>query len=230
MQTVSLDSVSKVYGREFALHRVSLSCRAGETMVLVGDNGSGKTTLLALLATLEAPTRGEITYDDVGWETFADDHRQRVGWIAHDSLLDNSLSVREDLELYAHMYELDDVDDRVDHWLERVGLFDDADQRVAHYSRGMTQRLSTARALLQDPELLLLDEPLSGLDRSGRKDVLELLDELRSRQHVVVVASHALSTIGTIADRTAILRSGELAYVGELTSAEQLTSLYGEHA
>lgn len=230
MQTVLLESVSKAYGREFALHRVSTAFQSGELTALVGDNGSGKTTLLKVMATLEAPSRGEITYDDVDWEGFGDYYRDRVGWIAHESLLYDSLTGRENLNFYARMYDLESVDERVERGLERVGLVDDADRRVAHYSRGMRQRLSIARALLQAPELLLFDEPLNGLDRSGRRTMLELLETLCGQNHVIVVASHALSAVGDVADRVAILDGGELQHTSPLDSSDHLADLYREYA
>mgnify|MGYP006296643293 CR=1 FL=1 len=230
MQAITLDSVSRVYGRIFAVHRLSAEFRAGRVTALVGDNGSGKTTLLTLLATLEQPTDGTITYDDVGWRSFAKNYRDRVGWIAHDSLVYEELTGRENLDFYAGMHGSDAGETSVDEWLDRVGLAEAADRRVSAYSRGMQQRLSIARALLHDPDLLLLDEPLTGLDRKGRRTVIELIDEWRRRQKLIVLASHDLQTLDELADTVAIMRRGKLAQISEADEIDSVADLYREYA
>jgi heme exporter protein A len=230
MQAITLDSVSRVYGRIFALHRVSATFRAGRVTALVGDNGSGKTTLLTILATLEAPTDGSITYDDVGWKSFADNYRDRVGWIAHDSLVYEELTGRENLTFYADMYGTGADDSSIEGWLERVGLAEAADRRVSAYSRGMQQRLSIARALLHDPDLLLLDEPLTGLDRKGRRTVIALIDEWRRRQKLIILASHDLQTLDQLADTVAIMQRGKLARMADADDIDSVADLYREHA
>ncbi len=230
MQRIELDSVSRVYGRLFAVHRVSTEFSAGAISALVGDNGSGKTTLLSLLATLERPTDGTITYDDVAWSTFSEHFRQHVGWIAHESLLYDELTGRENLEFFGEMYGLDQPAGTAAAWLERVGLADDADRRLDTYSRGMRQRLTIARALLHDPDLLVLDEPMSGLDRRGRETVADLLADMRTRQKIVVLASHDLQTVDRLADRLVVLRRGKITHADEHSEDASVADLYRECA
>lgn len=230
MQRIELESVSKTYGELFAVHRVTSSFEAGEIWGLVGDNGSGKTTLLTLLATLERPSGGTIAYDDLGWETFSDNYRASIGWIAHDSLTYGELTGRENLELYAELYGLSDPPSTAAEWLDRIRLEEAADRRADAYSRGMRKRLSIARALLHDPDLLLLDEPFSGLDRGGRETVLELLEDLRRRQKITLLATHDLEAIGALADGVGVLRRGRLAASETVTSPDDVTDLYREHA
>ena len=233
MQSVELRSVSRVYDRLFALHRVSAKFEAGTVTGLVGDNGSGKTTLLSLLATIEKPTDGTIEYDEVGWETFSEQFRERIGWIAHDSLLYDELTGRENLEFYASMYGVGDGNPP-EEWLERVGLEEDADRRLANYSRGMRQRLAIARALLHDPDLLLLDEPLTGLDRRGREAIIDLFGQLKRRQKLVVLASHDLRMLDELADCLLVLRRGKLSHfqkaIGEGDRERSVAELYREYA
>jgi len=229
MQTLELDSVSKSYGDLFAVHRVSTTFEAGRISALVGDNGSGKTTLLTLLATLERPTAGSVAYDDLDWATFADHYRERVGWIAHESLTYGELTGRENLELYADLYGLPEAEAVAEDWLERMRLEEAADRRAADYSRGMRKRLSVARALLHDPDLLLLDEPFSGLDRGGRETLLELLDGLR-RGRLVLLASHDLGAVGRLADTVEVLHRGRLAAAAEPDHPDEVTDLYREYA
>jgi len=230
MQRITLQSVSRVYGRLFALHRVSTDFPAGAISALIGDNGSGKTTLLSLLATLEKPSDGSIEYDDVAWSHFSANYREKVGWIAHDTLLYDELSARENLKFYGRMYGAGDLEVTVDRWLERIGLADDADRLVDEYSRGMRQRLTIARALLHDPDLLLLDEPLTGLDRRGRNTVTGILEEMRDRQKIIVMASHDLHEISELADRLVILRRGKVTHIGDREAATDVADLYRRHA
>lgn len=230
MQRLELDSVSRTYGGFFAVHRVSATFRAGRISALVGDNGSGKTTLLTLLATLEKPSDGTIQYDDLTWESFADHYRDRVGWIAHESLTYGELSGRENLRLYGDLYGVERPGELADAWLERVGLDEAADRRARNYSRGMRKRLAIARALLHDPDLLLLDEPFSGLDQGGRERVVELLDRLRDRQKIVLLASHDLEAVGDLADSVGVLHRGRLADTATSVSPAEVSELYREHA
>jgi ABC-type multidrug transport system ATPase subunit len=230
MRRVELQSVSRIFGRTFALHRVSCSFEAGTCTALLGANGAGKTTMLNLLATLDRPTRGEILYDEARWSRFARSGRAAIGWVSHDSLLYDDLSGRENLTFYGRMYGIDDRAGRVDAWLERVGLVEAADRRVQTYSRGMRQRLTLARALLHDPSLLLLDEPMTGLDQRGRAEMIELLGSLRARQKLLVLVTHDLESLGSFVDRIAVLRRGRLAHLSEVTDPSEITEAYRTHA
>ncbi|MGM0555686.1 MAG: ABC transporter ATP-binding protein [Myxococcota bacterium] len=230
MRRVRVRSVSRVFDRQFALHRVSMDLDAGSITGLVGDNGAGKTTLLNILATLDAPTSGEITYDKMTWEQFTRQARARVGWVSHDSLVYDDLTGTENLQFFGDIYGLGDLEARVSAWLDRVGLTDAADRRVGVYSRGMRQRLTLARALIHDPSLVLLDEPLTGLDQGGRKVMADVFARLREEKKIVAMITHDLSTLAELADQVAILRSGKLVDFSAVDSEYDLMEAYGEHA
>lgn len=215
MNAVALEEVSRVYGREFALHRVTVTLPRNTVTALVGENGAGKTTLLNILATLDRPTHGEVRFGDQPFESFARSGRRQIGWVSHDALVYEDLTGHENLTFYARMYGLDNADELADRWLERVGLDDVPDRRVRAYSRGMRQRLSVARALLHDPKLLLLDEPLTGLDRGGRQLLIDLFAEHRDRGCIVVMITHDLHATRELVDRVAVLKRGKLTYYGE---------------
>jgi heme exporter protein A len=207
--------VSRVYGREFALHRVSLAFPRNTVTALVGENGAGKTTLLNILATLDRPTHGTVRFGDQPFDSFTKTGRSKIGWVSHDALVYEDLTGRENLEFYGRMYGLETPDRLAEKWLERVGLDDVGARRVRAYSRGMRQRLSVARALLHQPPLLLLDEPLTGLDRAGRDLLMKLFASQRDRGCIVVMITHDLHVTRDLVDRVAVLKRGKLAYLGD---------------
>lgn len=230
MKAIVLNQVSRAYGRGFALHRVSLRLDPGSTTVILGGNGAGKTTLINILATLDKPTYGDVLYDDWDWETFAKRGRRNIGWVSHDSLLYPELTGRENLEFFARMYGMDDVSAISERWIATVGLTESADRHVSTYSRGMRQRLSVARALLHKPALLLLDEPLTGLDRHARQEMLDLFSSLRDEGRIVVMITHDFELPSQFLDRLVILRSGKLTYSGEVKDAEDLLEKFRDFA
>jgi heme exporter protein A len=156
-------AVEKRYGHRRALAPLDLELERGGFLVVTGANGSGKTTLLRLVAGLAAPTRGTL---DVAVE------RGGLGYLGHEPLLYRDLTAVENLDLYGRLYRVPERRERIGMLLERHGLWDVRNERVGSYSRGMTQRLALCRALLHEPELLVLDEPFTALDAEGA----ELLD------------------------------------------------------
>jgi ABC-type multidrug transport system ATPase subunit len=173
-------ALEKRYGAKRVLRGVDLDVPRGGFAVVTGPNGSGKTTLLRLLAGLLAQTAGEL-------EVAVD--RGRVGYLAHEPLVYRELTALENLDLYGRLYRIPERRERVGMLLERFGLWEARAERVAAYSRGMQQRLALCRALLHDPDLLLLDEPFNALDA----DAAALLDrELRelAPSRTFVVATH----------------------------------------
>jgi ABC-type multidrug transport system ATPase subunit len=172
-------ALEKRYGRRRALKPVDLELERGSFLVVTGANGSGKTTLLRLVAGLAAPTRGELEVDA---------SRGELGFVGHEPLLYRDLTALENLDLYGRLYRVPERRERIGMLLERFGLWDVRAERVASYSRGMTQRLALCRALLHEPGLLVLDEPFTALDGEGA----ELLD--RQLAELTGVATILLST------------------------------------
>jgi len=173
-------ALEKRYGTKSVLRGLTFELPPGGTLVVTGPNGAGKTTLLRILVGLAAPTRGALDVA-VG--------RGRIGFVGHEPLLYRELTALENLDLYGRLYRVPERRERIGMLLERFGLWDARGQRVASLSRGMTQRLALCRALLHEPELMVLDEPHSALDADG---VALLDDELASLagRRSVVVATH----------------------------------------
>jgi len=165
------------FGEKRALHGVDLEVPRGGFAVVTGANGSGKTTLLRICAGLAIPTEGELRVDA---------ERREIGYLAHEPLVYRELTALENLELYGRLYHVPERRERIGMLLERFGLWDVRHERVASYSRGMTQRLALCRVLLHDPTLLVLDEPYTALDVQGAELLDAQLAELREEQTVLV--------------------------------------------
>jgi ABC-type multidrug transport system ATPase subunit len=181
--------VERRYGSRRVLHDVSFEVERGGALVVTGPNGSGKTTLLRLLVGLAVPSRGTI-------EVPLD--RARLGFVGHEPLVYRELTALENLDLFGRLYRVPERRERIGMLLERFGLWDARSERVSALSRGMTQRLALCRALLHEPELLVLDEPHSALDSQGAA----LLDhELAALvgPSTVVVATHEPERLGALA-------------------------------
>jgi ABC-type multidrug transport system ATPase subunit len=178
---IAAHGIGRLFGEKRVLRGVDLDVPRGDFALVTGPNGSGKTTLLRLCAGLLIPTSGELEVD-------AD--RAQVGYLAHEPLVYRELTAIENLDLYGRLYRVPERRERIGMLLERFGLWDARSERTGSYSRGMLQRLALCRALLHDPELLILDEPANALDEAGEKLLDRELDELR-RERTVLVASHA---------------------------------------
>ncbi|HKF13660.1 MAG TPA: ABC transporter ATP-binding protein [Gaiellaceae bacterium] len=177
--------VGRRFGEKRVLAGVDVDIGDGAFLLVTGPNGAGKTTLLRLIARLIVPTTGEI-------HVAAD--RSRIGFLAHEPLVYRELTPLENLELYGRLYRVRERRERIGMLLERFGLWDARHERTDELSRGMLQRLALCRALLHEPELLLLDEPFTALDATGAK---LLLDELNHQQgRTIVVASHQPERFG----------------------------------
>ena len=209
-ESVEARGLTKTYGRQRALAGVDLVLRAGEATALLGPNGAGKSTLVSILATLVAPSAGEVRYG--GSRAGDDGLRGAIGVIAHESLCYGDLSGGENLEFFARLYGLGDARGRARALLDRVGLGDAAARPARTYSRGMLQRLAVARALVHRPRLLLADEPFTGLDRAGVALLGELLAEERARGTILVVVTHDFDAVAALVDRVVVLARGRVAH------------------
>jgi heme exporter protein A len=194
------------------LASVDLTVEAGEVVVLLGSNGAGKTTLLRVLATLLRPSGGTLALFGEDASRRPPPARRRIGHVGHESACYPDLTGRENLEFHAQLHGVSDAPARIAELLRWAGLEDSARRPVRVYSRGMAQRLALARALLHDPELLLLDEPFSGLDPAAVVRLEILLGELRRSGHAVVLSTHDLDRVAAVATRVAMLHRGRIAW------------------
>jgi len=221
---LELSALTRRFGERVVLRELSLSLPAGGTMVVFGPNGAGKTTLLRVLAGLLRPHGGRVRVlgRELPREGFA--IRGMIGWLGHEPLLYRELTARENLRFHARLHGIEET--RVEQSLAEVGMTGRAEEPMRELSRGMVQRVATARAVLGRPPLLLLDEPLSNLDPAARELVEPLIG--RSSGCTRVIASHDPQAGLAEADVVLGLRGGRAELFGEAAGfeAERVMELY----
>ena len=213
---IELQNLVKRYGDKLVVDDVSLSVNSGECLLLVGHNGAGKTTLMKLMLGLTRPTQGRVRVlgDNPGL-TSSVAGRGRLGFLPESVAFQQAMTGREVLNFYANLNGT--AINQCRQLLERVGLEDAAKNRVQTYSKGMRQRLGLAQALLGDPQLLLLDEPTTGLDPSLRQHFYKIIGELKDKGTTSLICSHALNAFEARVDRIVIMKQGCLVACGTLS-------------
>src|SRR5690349_6595784 len=208
--SIEVQGVRRAFGDVLAVESISLTAEPGEVTALIGPNGSGKTTLLLMLATLLVPDQGQIRVDGLDPVTQPTEVRAKIGWMPDGFGTWDALTVREVLLTIAAAYRIAPhlARARADELLHTVHLEDLADRRARVLSRGQKQRLGLARALINDPSVLLLDEPASGLDPRSRIELRDVLRGLAAQGKTVLVSSHILTELQEVADRAVIVARG----------------------
>lgn len=212
------DDLTKQYGPFTALDGVSVQVDDGERVGLLGPNGSGKTTMLRILAGLASPTAGEVLIDGEEYRPDAYDVRQKVGFVSHETMLYENLTARENLRFHADLRGVSD--DRVDAVLELVDLADRASGLPREFSHGMKKRLTLARAELDPPAIMLLDEPFSGLDQFSTETVKDLLAD-----RTILLVTHEFEVALDVCSRILILDNGQVRLDLDANDLEDLADL-----
>ena len=211
---IEVTGLHKGFGDLPVLWDLDLELRWGEFLALFGANGSGKTTLLRALAGQARPDRGSIRIAGHDTRRRPAAARRQVGVVAHSGFLYEDLTCRENLAFYGRLYAVENLKDRTEEVLERVGLSQRADRRVRSLSHGMQKRLAIARAILHQPSLLLLDEPESGLDRDSVAALADLLREWTASGRSVVMTTHNVDLGLAWSSKVALMANGRLDFDG----------------
>jgi ABC-2 type transport system ATP-binding protein len=214
---IEASGLTKRYGGKVAVDHLSLRIDRGEVFGLLGPNGAGKTTTILMLLGLTEPSAGTAKVDGIDPTRAPLAVKSRVGYLPDDVGFYDDLTARQNLRYTAELNRLPKqaINDRIDMVLEDVGLVDDADRKVGEYSRGMRQRLGVADALVKQPSILILDEPTVNIDPEGVRELLLLVERLRSDQGVtVLLSSHLLHQVQQVCDRIGIFVAGKLRACG----------------
>jgi heme exporter protein A len=204
-------ALSKRIDDRLILHDINLEIPQARFIALLGANGAGKTTLLKVLATLTPPSSGELQLFGIDVNTrSAAEARASIGLIGHQSMLYRDLTARENLEFYGKLYGIDDPRARADTLLDAVGLLDRASDPLRTFSRGMTQRIAVARALVHRPKLLLADEPFDGLDAPSAAELEDLLTQLHASGRTILMTNHDITQSLRLAERAVVLQRGRI--------------------
>lgn len=224
METVfSLRNVSKVYTSNWrrrkvsAVENVSLEIGASEAVGFIGHNGAGKSTTIRLMLGLQMPTRGECLI--FGKPALSPEARRGIAYLPERPLLYDYLTPHELLGMSLHLHGIrEGVDAARCEWLSRLGLENCAHRRVGSFSKGMSQRVALAMAMCSKPKALVLDEPLSGLDPIGRREIVDLLEEYRRGGNTLFFSSHVLSDVERLADRFVFIHQGQIKATHDMAS------------
>lgn len=209
----------KRFGMKAVLRGLDFEVQPGEFVALLGPNGAGKTTFLRILASLSRPSLGDVRVSGYQLPKEAAQVRARLGVVSHLPLLYGDLSADENLRFYGRMYNLADLEARITEVLEMVGLEHRRKDLVRTFSRGMQQRLAIGRAVLHDPEVMLFDEPYTGLDQDASSMLDSVLKTVAAQGRTVVMTSHDLARAEELATRFDVLSRGVIA---ASTNSEQL--------
>ena len=226
MAVIETRELWKTYGRIEALKGVSLRVEKGQIYGLLGQNGAGKTTLIKVLLGIVRLTHGEASL--LGAPAGTVEVRRRVGYLPEDHQFPNYHTGYSLMDYYGALYGVSAAEraKRIPETLEQVGIAGRMNYKIKTYSKGMKQRLGIAQALMHDPELIILDEPTDGVDPMGRKEIRDLMAELKQRGHTIFLNSHLLGEVELICDRVAILQQGKLVREGTI---DELTKTKGTY-
>ncbi len=229
-------NLSKIY-RDFwgrkkvhALKSLDIEVQQGEIFGLLGPNGSGKSTTIKLILGLLFPTNGRVlVFDNDATET---GKNERIGYLPEESYLYKFLTAEETLDFYGRLFDMSAAERkrRVDELMTMVGIEHARHRQLREYSKGMTRRVGLAQALINDPDLILLDEPTTGLDPIGTREMKDLILKLRDQGKTILLCSHQLADVQDVCDRVAILHQGELKELGRVSDLLKVQDVTEVHA
>ena len=209
---ITVEKLDKAFGARWALRGVTFTVQQGEVVALVGPNGAGKTTLLRIVSTLARPNAGRVLIGTIPTLEHANDARAAIGFVGHQTFMYDDLTASENLNFFARLYDLPNIDERVRQVAARVGITNRLNDVTRTLSRGLQQRLTIARMLLHEPTVLLLDEPYTGLDKVAADLLDAIMADARREGRCVLFSTHDLERGLAICDRAIIMKAGRVVH------------------
>lgn len=223
LDMLELRNVTKIFSEKPVLKNLSMTVAPGEIVAFIGPNGAGKSTAFKCIAGLMKPTNGEIIVNGETVKKSSIQLKKQIGYLGHESFLYEALSPIENLKFYGKLYKTPNLDETIAAILKKVGLYRFRDIRIDSFSRGMIQRLAIARMLLSEPNLLLLDEPHTGLDQGA----ISLLNSLIREKHLegksMILITHDFEQVLALCDRAVVLYRGRIVAETEVVTHDLLT-------
>jgi len=225
---VEIEDLTKAFGHFHALEGINLKVKKGEFLTIFGPNGAGKTTLIKILSTLIKSTSGKVVINGYDVKEEGEDIRRTIGLVSHQPYLYENLSAYENIIFFGRMYDINHLENRAHQIIEEVGLKERMHDLVRNFSRGMQQRLSIARALINRPQLLFLDEPFTGLDQHAAQILQGYLRRFHDEGRTSIMTTHNISEGLELSDRITILHRGNIVYeeLVDNLNIEQFKKIY----
>lgn len=222
---LELRNMTKLLGDKLVLRNITLTLEKGEILAVIGPNGAGKSTFFKCTVGLLQPTSGDILLNGKIVKKNSAEIKQKIGFLGHESFLYNNLSPLENLKFYGKLYKVKDLDRKANELLKEVGLFLFRDMPIRSFSRGMMQRLAIARVLLPDPDILMLDEPHTGLDQEAVALLNQIIKQKRVSGTSILIISHDFEQVHALADRVAVLKKGKIISTRQLDTKISLQDM-----
>lgn len=222
---LELRNMTKLLGDKLVLRNITLTLEKGEILAVIGPNGAGKSTFFKCTVGLLQPTSGDILLNGKIVKKNSAEIKQKIGFLGHESFLYNNLSPLENLKFYGKLYKVKDLDRKANELLKEVGLFLFRDIPIRSFSRGMMQRLAIARVLLPDPDILMLDEPHTGLDQEAVALLNQIIKQKRVSGTSILIISHDFEQVHALADRVAVLKKGKIISTRQLNTKISLQEM-----
>ncbi len=216
---IEVVGLQRKFGDLVAIEELNLTVEKGESLAILGPNGAGKTTLIKILSTLIRPTSGTVKINGFDIIEEAEKVKRQIGVVSHNSFLYEELTAKENLEFYSNVYGVSDS--KINSLLDTVGLQFRADDLVGTFSRGMLQRLSIARSVLHEPEVLLLDEPTTGLDVKSKHTFFEMIKEQNQGGKTIVLTTHHLEEAEELCQKVVIMDRGKVIKSGSIDEVKR---------
>lgn len=207
---IETKALVKTIGDKMILRGINLSIKKGETVAILGPNGAGKSTVLKILAGLIKPTSGEIKIDGLDLKKDSYDSKRKIGFLAHNSFLYDHLTPLENLKFFGKLYGVANIEERAKKLIDEVGLSVFTHDLVQSFSRGMIQRIAIARAIIHEPEILLFDEPHTGLDQQAIKILNDVIIRMKQEGSTILMVTHDFRQAIETCDRFIIIKNGKV--------------------